>query len=415
MAGPEVTDGSKNYRPKQLLTSQADARRVGKKLGEMRLGRVTSTSSPDLPQLVRFTWEDGARDPGAVVDEGRKLADEDHQGTPAASPNHLWSPDRDPESGDRMDPFVGQPVDMGGPAEPPGETKKTLRDRTAADKAGTGVTVGIIDTGILRFHPWMAGSYLATPEDFDPIDEDEDGELDFEAGHGTFVAGIVLQHAPGATVRVVRVLDRHGEAEVQSVANAMVRLANSGVDIINLSLGGYTRNNNEPGAFRTALTAIGNRVVVVAAAGNHKPRAKLAATTRKFWPAAFPEVVAVAALNPLSAAGVPKRATFSNFGEWVDVSAVGKGQVSTFATFKDKRGADFKGFATWNGTSFATPAVAGAIAARMTDIQGVRVRSAKEAQAKLLAEAEGKAITELTEGEAGGVGRFLRLPTGFAQ
>ena len=278
------------------------------------------------------------------------------------------------------------------------------------------MTVGVIDTGVAA-HDWLAGSFLAAPDDFDPVDEDGDDELDTQAGHGTFVAGIVLQHAPGATVRVARVLDRNGEADVQTVANAIVRLGKAGVDIINLSLGGYTRKNNEPKALRDALAALDPEVVVVAAAGNHDPKKHKGVTpTRKFYPAAFSTVVGVAALSPLRRNRDPKLAPFSNFGEWVDVSAVGVGQVSTFLRFKDKRGPEFDGFATWNGTSFAAPAVAGAIAARMTDVQGDRVRTAQQAKKDVLErDAEGEPFQGIRDGDKPGVGRFLRLTSPFAK
>jgi subtilisin family serine protease len=418
MAGtsaPSSRSESRGYRPNEVLVAEIDARRVAAKLSTMNLGNVEMSDQPDLLGIVRVSWE-APRDAGDVVDEVRRDASGHLQGTPAISPNHIFAPDVDPVTTRRMDPLLGQPVDMGGPAQPPMETRKRLRPRTASDRPGTGVTVGVIDTGATA-HEWLAGSFLATPDDFDPVDTDDNGELDVQAGHGTFVAGIILQHAPGATVRIERVLDHHGEAEVQSVANAIVSLGRTGVDIINLSLGGYSRGNNEPKPIRDALAALRPDVVVVAAAGNHDPeKHRGLKATRKFWPAASPSVVAVAALNPVRGNSKPKRAPFSNFGEWVDVSAVGVGQVSTFLTFNDKRGSKFDGFATWSGTSFAAPAVAGAIAARMTDLNGDRVRSAQQAKKDLLereADGEPASLAGISDIKDAPVGRYLLLKSPF--
>jgi subtilisin family serine protease len=114
--------------------------------------------------------------------------------------------------------------------------------------------------------------------------------------------------------------------------------------------------------------------VVVAAAGNE-------GATEPTFPAAFKDVIAVGAQQAPGGG----RACFSNHGSWVDACAMGRRVHSTF--FEDLVATpepilptcladpppglqQFQGFATWSGTSFAAPCVAGAIAARMTD-QGI--------------------------------------------
>jgi hypothetical protein len=87
----------------------------------------------------------------------------------------------------------------------------------------------------------------------------------------------------------------------------------AGAPVVNLSFGGYTHENTPPTALATALARYPDVVMVAAAGKNHE--------ARKFWPAAFPQVVAVGAVDTRHAA--PKRAVFSNYGPWVDVYAPG--------------------------------------------------------------------------------------------
>lgn len=392
-----------NYRPHEVLAAESHADRVEDKLNELGLSRL-DREGPDTVGLVRFSWT-GDKDAASVCDAVKAACREEWDGWKVqVSPNHLLGRDIDPESAVRA-----VSADMGGPGGPPRPTPHTLADRTVADAAGTGVTVGVIDTGIMG-HPWLAGSYLATPGDFDELSEVRAGRLDAQDGHGTFVAGVILQQAPGATIRVLRVLNADGFAEVRDVAAAVKRLGEAGVDIINLSLGGYTRRNEHMMAFGPAFASLPPTTVVVAAAGNHEPGQKGFGPSRNFWPAAMPEVLAVAALEK-GDDGEPRLAHFSNYGPWVDVSTIGTDVVSTFASFQDDQRV-FSGWATWSGTSFATPRVSGAIAARMTDDQGVRVRSAVEAKRLLLAEAKGEPFSgkKLARNEDPGTGRVLDLP-----
>jgi subtilisin family serine protease len=108
----------------------------------------------------------------------------------------------------------------------------------------------------------------------------------------------------------------------------------------------------------------------VASAGND-------GTQRPVWPAAFKRVVGVAALGPDG-----ERAPFSNFGWWVDACSTGVDVDSCFFDFvgsieairshaspPDVSTGDvekFEGFALWDGTSFAAPRVAAAIACAMS-------------------------------------------------
>jgi hypothetical protein len=252
----------------------------------------------------------------------------------------------------------------------------------AAVREGRGVRVAVVDTGFLSDRwdkPWLVG-VMADPDDIE--DQDSwpvpDGFIDPYAGHGTFIAGVIRCIAPGAEVTVEQVIDRAGVVDEAALVQQLDEALANSPDVISFSAGGYTRNNLPPKGF---VEFYENRlrhhkgVVLVAAAGNDGIR-------DPFWPAAFPWAVSVGALD---AAG-RERAPFTNFGGWVDVYAPGEGIVNAYATGQYRSVVDpsvvtdFDGMCEWSGTSFATPVVAGLIAARMARAG----ENGKQAAAKLL-------------------------------
>ena len=170
-------------------------------------------------------------------------------------------------------------------------------------------------------HEWLSNVVRAPYAD-DVWDVENDGYGDNESGHGTFIAGLILQVAPAASVYAVKVLDSHGVGDDLKVAEAMALLP-ANVNIVNLSLGGYTDGDQPPMAIALAMQSQAfNSRVVVAAAGNH-------AEKRPFWPAAFGPVVSVGAVEDKEGLWAP--ASYSNHGAWVDLVARGSNLQSTFA------------------------------------------------------------------------------------
>jgi subtilisin family serine protease len=137
--------------------------------------------------------------------------------------------------------------------------------------------------------------------------------------------------------------------------------------VVNMSFGGYTHDNMEPAGLKAALQFIGPEVVLVAAAGNH-------GSTDPFWPAAFENVVAVAAVDSTDKAAVVP-ASFTNRGSWVDFCAPGVDIHSAYVKGNWPGEPPFGGYARWSGTSFAAPQLVAAIALRAKE-KGITTRNA---------------------------------------
>ena len=230
--------------------------------------------------------------------------------------------------------------------------------------------VAVIDTGLpaaeRTIDGWLRGTYTA--DDVDALDmypHGPDGFLDFQAGHGAFVAGIVQRVAPQAEVRMYRAADTDGFATDQDIAEALRRAHADQMKIINLSLGGRTIDDQPPPAMAAAIDTIltesradgHGETVIIAAAGNF-------GDSSPCWPAALGGVHAVAGLTAQLTPAV-----WSSYGPGVAFSAVAEGIRSTFPTGDESPVFDPEpeefgpdAWALWSGTSFAAPQVAGAIA-----------------------------------------------------
>jgi len=190
-----------------------------------------------------------------------------------------------------------------------------------------------------------------------------DGYLDPVAGHGTFIAGLVEQLAPGCQVRVERKIRPLGDAREVEISDAIDAEAALPVqerpDILSMSFGGTVFE--DAAVLRMAVLAARQKgIVLVASAGND-------GVCVPQFPAAFDEVIGVGAVGP---DGPPK---WTNYGDWVDACAPGVELVSAFfASFDGKfpmmNSVDIDSFhewATWSGTSFSGPVVVAALAREM--------------------------------------------------
>jgi subtilisin family serine protease len=329
--------------------------------------------------LRRLRLPDGRNmhDALRIVRDGR---DRDGQvygvglGPGAATPDHLVHISGEAGNCPATEPEVMAP---GSPPDP----------GVASDRAGgEGIRVVVVDTGLdpaaAETHLWLRGvtgdpDLAIQPPDLLPY-----------AGHGTFIAGIVRAMAPRAEVIVRGFFNRVGALFESDLVAALDRvLTEDSPDIISMSAGTWTFDATG----LLSLTAFyENRlrhhkgVALVVAAGNDSSR-------KQFWPAAAPWTVSVGAL----ARDWRSRAHFSNFGGWVDVYAPGEDLVNAYPTgtytYQEPPlapgKADFTGMASWSGTSFSTPVVAGLIAARMSRTG----ENGRDAAAALLEDARTKA------------------------
>lgn len=262
---------------------------------------------------------------------------------------------------------------------------------------GNKVVIYMADTGLLQdaaTHPWLAyGVQMQNPvEDVDPLGPGSPPQIPACAGHGTFGAGVLRCMAPDAQIIMHRAL-LYGGSQVES--DLVRRLGSAlalGVDIFHLTMACLSRNDQPLIGFEAWLRLV-RRVdaICIAPAGN-------CGFDRPEFPAAFPGVIGVGALG----GDWHGRATFSNFGPWVDVYAPGRDLVNAFATgtyecyvypYGPSNGhpaqtRNFYGMAKWSGTSFSAPIVTGLIAARMSRTG----ENARQAAVAVLAEARSRAI-----------------------
>ena len=367
------------YRSGSLLTRDADAPRVARALQDIATGpsaakqtrgaEVTADAgNSPIKGVTRF--ETPVSESWHTYDAVAAL--EDRLGVGVVSHEHVFA----------ITPWVHCPATEPEPvltpqqADDPKLVNRVLWPPAGDPAAGHGVRVSVVDTGLLRgvegWAPWLAGvipDSRADLEDPDTFNVDEhvfrpDGFADLYAGHGSFIAGVIRCVAPNTEVVVERLIGTSGfVAETDMIQQIHQGLSRS-PDIINLSAGGYTRNDVPPiglqALWNDRLSQQGG-VVLVAAAGNNT-------SSRPFWPAAFDWCIGVGSMSRDG----QRRSSFSNFGSWLDVYAPGEDIVNAYPRLKYKTVAHRRerdtsaGIVQWSGTSFATPIVVGLIAARMS-------------------------------------------------
>jgi thermitase len=208
------------------------------------------------------------------------------------------------------------------------------------------VKIAILDTGVDQNHPDLAGKILAS------VNYSTSSTTDDLYGHGTHCAGIAAAATNNSigvaglgyntSILNVKVLNDSGSGSYSSIISGITWAVNNGANVISMSLGGGSSSS----ALKSAIDDAWNKgVVVVAAAGNSN-------SSSLFYPAGYSNCIAVAATSQSDI-----KASFSNYGSWVDVAAPGEYIYSTLPNHTNQIGGLNYGYLS--GTSMATPFVAG--------------------------------------------------------
>ena len=212
---------------------------------------------------------------------------------------------------------------------------------------GQGVLIAVLDTGTDYIHPDLSGK-VRTDIDWDFVNNDDNARDDH--GHGTHVSGIAAAATNNsigvagmgwdASILPLKVMDSQGRGSTAELIPAIYYAADHGARVINMSLAGTTRDNLCPSDVQAAVDYAYRRgVLLVAAAGNWPYIAQSP------FPANCAHVLGVAATTSSDS-----RAWFSNYGDHVSVAAPGEDIYSTLR---------YGGYGDMDGTSMATPFVAG--------------------------------------------------------
>ena len=205
--------------------------------------------------------------------------------------------------------------------------------------SGAGRRICVIDSGIHATHEDLQGANIIGGE---PADWNTDG-----CGHGTHVTGTIaaVNNTTGVVgvaiapeIYAVKVFDgpsinKCSWTYSSSLVNAAQRCVANGAQIISMSLGGTVRSRTEDRAFANIYKNDG--VLSIAAAGN-------GGGSSKSYPASYNSVISVAAVGSNNVV-----AGFSQQNSQVELAAPGVGVLSTLPS----------GYASWSGTSMATPHV----------------------------------------------------------
>lgn len=249
-------------------------------------------------------------------------------------------------------------VEVDPPRYPMAETVPYGITMVQANPADGGIAPGsgnpkvcIIDSGYDKNHEDLDAGVTGYPEGSNPWDVDY-------CGHGTHVAGTiaalggntkgvvgVIGNSASIDLHILKVFGSPSSACGWSYASTLVDAANrcaaAGAKIINMSLGCTGRRCSSTTENNAFADLYADGVLPIAAAGN-------SGNTQYSYPASYDSVVSVAAVNSSGAL-----ASFSQRNDQVELAAPGVSVLSTVPG---------DAYASYNGTSMATPHAAGVAA-----------------------------------------------------
>lgn len=291
---------------------------------EFIAGRVPTDNRSDLAADNRVNF---------VEDDGRIFAihhDDDHDGGPSDDDDS----DEEPSWGyDRINADV-------------------------ANDTGSGMDVGILDTGIDTRHSDLevhAGTNCTG----------RDSSYDDKNGHGTHCAGIssaldndrgVRGVAPDANLHAVKVLNNSGSGRWSYLICGIEYCMNNDVELISMSLGADNMSDAAEGAIEDAYAE--NHLLVAAAGNENNNLDGSCSEDNVLDPAAHDHVIAVSAMDPDDSL-----ASYSSVGDEIELMGPGTNIRSTYAN---------DSYETLSGTSMACPHVTGVAALAWDDNEETR-------------------------------------------
>ena len=206
--------------------------------------------------------------------------------------------------------------------------------------------IAILDTGVDAKHEDLAANFKSINQKYDTDTR----------GHGTHCAGIaaavsnnkigIASFSPNnqfVQVTSIQVLSGFGVGTQKGIIDGMILAADSGADVISMSLGGMNSASKQKAYEDVVDYCTKKGAIVVVAAGNSNRDA------RDFSPANLADVITVTAID-----SDLNRATFSNYVTDIEMTVTAPG-VDIYSTIPGNK------YATFSGTSMATPYVSGLI------------------------------------------------------
>jgi thermitase len=225
-----------------------------------------------------------------------------------------------------------------------GDQLQTLR--TSGIKPRKRALIAILDTGVDANHEDLRRQFISSgaANDTDPV------------GHGTHCAGVaaavsnngigvasLIPDSSWVQVTSIKVLNASGIGNQQTTIKGIIQAADNGADVISMSLGSISNDARQKAYSEAVKYANSKGAIVVAAAGNSNMNSK------DYAPANAKGIITVSALDVNQ-----HKASFSNMVQDVEYGIAAPG-VRIMSTYPNQQ------YKEMNGTSMATPLVAGLI------------------------------------------------------